>query len=747
MTSRQPLRGLGSPYGGLEGFGGDERPMTPLNLIPQSSEDVFSTNLFENLRGFFAGGDSSFARDLNSSILPKDVNYYYSDPPKVLKATERVFAREKAEIERTVDEWLKQLLLVFENFKADLFRVLDDEQALFLEHYDGFRSKIDRFLDESRAKLNSSLSRFDAFSRNVRSDPNDPLDNQRMQLQLRRQQIDTIEEVFTDIKSSYNSSEIPSDKKVIERIFLEQERRRSRIDMHAINRNVRNIIDFVTSRLKEGAQDDVSRRPMSPIQSIAQGLHRPTSPVWPSSDSSKPSNGISQTLPTTRRPEPKKVTFEEPQEKDRLFSDGKTRPKLPPGLTPMNGFSGKDQAINIYKPSEGFQTPFVASAIAPKKADPRRPSSVNTQTLKPLSGSKLNSSFSEEPRSFTSVISVHKTNLLSKSNQIKPGFSGHLLLNDHLSKVTCFEIDTRSKMLIYGTSEGLLVRCVVTESPQPQLKDERRLQLDAPVLFLHQIAPDLLVVGLDRTASGLCLVQLEPFALQRNFKTQKERIKLVGFYDRPRFIAISEEEKIMIFDAGVESPRKLFQLKAGPVVDVVFASEKVMYSGSRNGEIRQFLIDFEQNSLSVQNSYRLDARAEVQIVALDVFHNNERLLIVTAREPNNRYSIHIVNAQTNKVMNVIRQIGNDGPIFALLTFTVVRKTPDIFLLSFKDNQIFFCDIDKKELANQITHTSGEAIHFRDDLPHKQKLVKILANDLSVSLLALTTNGIKLVKFH
>lgn len=393
--AKRPLGGLmQSNYPAMDAYSAEDRPATPLNLIPQSSDDIFTNNLFEHLKGFFSSHDSASMRDLNNSLLPKDVNYYFTDSQKVLKATERVFAREKADIEKTVDDWLKQILVIFENFKAELFRVLDDERAEFLSFYEGFRGKIDRFLDESRGKLNVSMNQFDSFVRNVRADPNDPLDQHRLHLKVRRQQIDTIEEVFADIKKSYNTSDIPNEKKTIERIFIENEKRRSKVDLQAISRNVRGVIDLITTRLKDVNLDDAMRRPMSPIQSIAQGLNRPVSPgSWDRGNGEKfarPADkgfadlGAKLGLGSLARPkmdvkpaarEEKKVTFETPETQDRLNSDGKTRPKFAAtngGLPGALAVPPKDAMINIYKPSDSFEPPYLgmANTLQLKKTDP-----------------------------------------------------------------------------------------------------------------------------------------------------------------------------------------------------------------------------------------------------------------------------------------------------------------------------------------------------------------------------------------
>ena len=41
-----------------------------------------------------------------------------------------------------------------------------------------------------------------------------------------------------------------------------------------------------------------------------------------------------------------------------------------------------------------------------------------------------------------------------------------------------------------------------------------------------------------------------------------------------------------------------------------------------------------------------------------------------------------------------------------MTFTIVKKPPEIFLVDFEDRKISYCDIDDKKIENQIVSNTG-----------------------------------------
>lgn len=137
-------------------------------------------------------------------------------------------------------------------------------------------------------------------------------------------------------------------------------------------------------------------------------------------------------------------------------------------------------------------------------------------------------------------------------------------------------------------------------------------------------------------------------------------------------------------------------------------------------------------------------KVDNQIVGLEVFYNNEKLLLVSARSPSESI-VYIVNTQTKKVMNIVKQPGNPGSEMSYVTITLLKKPPEIYLVGFGENQLAYCDIDDKQLNKVITSDSPEAFHLKSNLPAKNKLVKLLGyNPLgNVMAIGLCVEGIML----
>lgn len=52
-------------------------------------------------------------------------------------------------------------------------------------------------------------------------------------------------------------------------------------------------------------------------------------------------------------------------------------------------------------------------------------------------------------------------------------------------------------------------------------------------------------------------------------------------------------------------------------------------------------------------------------------------------------------------MNIIGESDKNNLIASILTFTVIKKPPEIFLMAFVDGYIKYCDIDDRALNKEI----------------------------------------------
>jgi hypothetical protein len=137
-------------------------------------------------------------------------------------------------------------------------------------------------------------------------------------------------------------------------------------------------------------------------------------------------------------------------------------------------------------------------------------------------------------------------------------------------------------------------------------------------------------------------------------------------------------------------------------------------------------------------------KVEHPISSLEVFYNNEKLLLVNSFTGSESV-VYIINTQTKKVMNIIKQRADISGLLSYVTITLLKKPPEIYLVGFGDNQISFCDIDDKQLNKTIQFNGGEAFHLKQDLPLKSKLVKLFGcnHQNNVVAVGLCTSGLVL----
>ncbi len=391
---------------------------------------------------------------------------------------------------------------------------------------------------------------------------------------------------------------------------------------------------------------------------------------------------------------------------------------------------------------------FDPSPISSNTQTSFRPSSVN---LKSNSLYGLSQPFIPRPSSSINdldqktqqqpVLSVSKTNLLSKANSMSKRYNTQLLLNDYNSKINCFEIDPKRNMIFYGTYDGEIYSSkILFNGNRNSLEDDKSLALGAPITFLHQIRSNLLLIATDTVGQNLFTVDIDTFKIQTQFKTYKEKMKLVAYFDSMTFIIVTGDDKLLMYDADNQTPKKSFKIPTARLVDVCMPSAKLLFTGAENGDIRIIKINQESGALAIEGSMKV----ENPILSLEVFYNNEKLLLVNA-QAGAESLVYIINTQTKKVMNIIKQRADLTGVLSYVTITLLKKPPEIYLMGFGDDQISFCDIDDKQLNKFIEFQGEESFHLKKDLPVKNKLVKLLGYNLQNSILAvgLCTSGLML----
>ena len=116
-------------------------------------------------------------------------------------------------------------------------------------------------------------------------------------------------------------------------------------------------------------------------------------------------------------------------------------------------------------------------------------------------------------------------------------------------------------------------------------------------------------------------------------------------------------------------------------------------------------------------------RINALVNKMEVFHNNERLLIVNATK-NGVNQIYIINVKTKKVVNVMKQPDTSLRINSILTFTVIQKPPEIFFMFFSKDKLRFCNIDDRNIEKEVRVSEGKIPDF-GDVEAGKALVKIV----------------------
>lgn len=372
-----------------------------------------------------------------------------------------------------------------------------------------------------------------------------------------------------------------------------------------------------------------------------------------------------------------------------------------------------------------------------------------TKAFRPLSGNLRSSNFSfnpalkvnkepEPPKIATpAVLSILKTNILSKSNSMSKSFKTNLLYNDYNSKISCFEVDQSTGSVVLGTTEGFLIINKIQFSGL-QIEETNKISLNAPIVLLALVRSGLILAATDSTSNNLFSIDLKTGEIMTTFKTYKEKMKMVAYFENNNFLAVTGDDKLLLYECDKPVPKKSFKIPTPKLADICMASSKIIFTGSENGDIRIVKLNPDTETLSIEGSLKI----EHTIISLEVFYNNEKLLLVNAQsKPENL--IYIINTQTKKVMNIVKQSFNQNELYSYITITLYKKTPEIYLVSIGENQIAYCDIDDKAIDRVVAYEGGESFHLKNDLGLKGKLIKIMGYNPAGQIFAvgLCTSGI------
>lgn len=139
-----------------------------------------------------------------SPLLPPNVIQTLEKKQQIFQSFGGVVSKNKAALERDMDNFLKEIIQVFEDLKAQLFLKIDDQIVAFHKIFDQYEKIVYDCSDWAEQKIGSSTLKYDA-----KSSVNDLLSHGLNQARLQKQKADDIEKSLLAIKQKIDNSKLP----------------------------------------------------------------------------------------------------------------------------------------------------------------------------------------------------------------------------------------------------------------------------------------------------------------------------------------------------------------------------------------------------------------------------------------------------------------------------------------------------------------------------------------------------------
>lgn len=369
-----------------------------------------------------------------------------------------------------------------------------------------------------------------------------------------------------------------------------------------------------------------------------------------------------------------------------------------------------------------------------------RPLSGNFRPLNNFQNQRQTKELETTPIVAPALLSVFKTNILFKAPAMAKRFKSTLLYNDYNSKINCFDTDPKSNLITLGSSDGqLLIRKLDTKGMT--LADEKSVQLGAPVTIVAQLKPGLVLAVTDSNNQNLFTVDTQTATIVTTFKTYKERMKLVVYFDSSNFLTVTMDDKLLLYSTDKPVPKKSFKIPTPKLVDICMPTSKMIITGSEFGDIRIIKFLAQTETLQIEGSMKV----ENKIISLEVVYNNDKMLFVTSQN-GGQDIVYIISTEQKKVLRVIQNKTSPGECISYVTVTLYRKVADAYLLAIGENQIKFWDIDDKAQSHDLESEKGESFHLKSELPVKNKLVRFYGNNEQNQIVAVGLCTMGLMSF-
>ena len=123
-------------------------------------------------------------------------------------------------------------------------------------------------------------------------------------------------------------------------------------------------------------------------------------------------------------------------------------------------------------------------------------------------------------------------------------------------------------MLFYGTKSGLLVKSFIDKN-QIGIKQSDKINLKNEICLISIINKKSLLVTTKSRINGIYQIDINSFKIITNYKTYHEHIKKIAHYDSTHFLAITNQDKLMLYDSKRQVPKKSFKINTKDIIDVI----------------------------------------------------------------------------------------------------------------------------------------------------------------------------------
>ncbi len=475
------------------------------------------------------------------------------------------------------------------------------------------------------------MNSYNDYFQNQIQDQKDPLQNELARIKLERQRFGDIESIFDQIRKTYLRSSIPNDKNILSELVSQNQAPSKIVNKELIIGNLKYLSNYLMDKMKmiheKNLQKSITsffevQKPKTIIPLKTGVGRRPMSSnkadLWGKLHNSK----LQKNLPFREKKnlinyiKPKRAYLKDQQnfqefkelsslnkntslrganENSSLFSESNQSSKHTKGHINININSvpnNSNNFINIYnQPNSSLSKKHLLKnkLMNQNIKKQKRPLSAMAFKNKTRSNSKLNTSFTRNIfKPFSPIISLYKTNMLSKNSLNLSTYDSKLILNNR-TNITCLEVDIIQNLIFIGNAEGVLGKYEV-DLERKKTNKVKEINLNSKILRINQFTSTELLVIVEDISKQMFLIGIDGLRVVNQFKTYRETIKLICSFNSDKFLAITHGDKSFLYQNSKSVPLKSFRFKTKKIIDALMPSSQMMFTATNLGEIRIFKI-------------------------------------------------------------------------------------------------------------------------------------------------------------